>query len=129
MGKRRKIPQRVMDRVVAKQEHLCLYCLLPFGTATTKGIQTLVGDHWIPYSAVPDSSEGNAIASCQFCNAYKSDHLFDDIESARRYILSRRSSQRIGILWIPSTALTDDPMCWTRDYADFLSNQRYIEEL
>lgn len=121
MAKDRMIPRGLLDRVVAKQQHLCFYCLLPFGTVTNKGTQNLVGDHWIPYVVGGNDQEDNVVAACHICNAYKYDHIFDNIEDARRYILKRRNDKRISVWWVPDVAVTEDPMRWARGYAAFLT--------
>jgi hypothetical protein len=118
----RKIQEPVMRRVLEKQGHICLYCLLPFGTVTSRGTHTLVGDPWIAYTTGQTSGEeSNTVAACQICNAFKADHAFDSVEAARRYILARRVSRHVVVYWIPSVSVTEHPQAWAREYALYLS--------
>lgn len=120
-GMGRSMSRTILDRLVEMQEHLCFYCLLPFGTVTSKGTQNPVADHFIPWAAGGTSDINNGVASCMTCNSIKSGHIFTDPESARRYIVQRRLSKRIEVYWVPDVPITQDAEAWAKDYGRYLS--------
>ena len=121
----RKFKARDIQRAVEQQGHQCPYCTLPFGTLVSfrgETVQTATGDHFAPHSWDGRTDIANLIASCQVCNTLKSDSLYDSVEHARRSLLVARMKRRIESLFIPVTALTDDPEAWNREYMHYLSS-------
>lgn len=121
----RSVSQKVLNRLVETQGHICIYCLLPFGTVVDKGasieIQTPVGDHFEPFVNNTDSSETNAVASCQLCNSIKNSLHFSEVEECRRFVLARRNEKKYRVEFIPSVPITQDGVAWGREYSAYLS--------
>lgn len=122
----RLFTQSQLDRAVAKQEHNCAYCALPFGTVVSyrgrQRVQKPEGDHIIPWAYSGDSLESNLVASCDICNHFKSSHVFADKETAWRHIARRRNESHVLVEFVPVQALTADPVVWGEEYARFLSS-------
>lgn len=114
-----------LDRAIAKQNHECAYCALPFGTITSRRgrveIQVVQGDHVIPWAYGGGTLESNLVAACNICNMFKSSLVFADRESAWRHIARKRVLNRVVIEYVPLVAMTDDPNKWASEYARYLS--------
>jgi len=82
------------QRVLIEQRGLCLYCCQPLDGAVFRGGRViwleLQWDHMIPYAYLDRNPADNWAASCQVCNAIKSDLHFSSIHEARDHILERR---------------------------------------
>lgn len=111
-----------IERVTSQQNHICVYCTLPFGSVVSyrgETVQTPVGDHFIPFSQSGATRVDNLVVSCQVCNSIKADQLFDSIEHASRYILVRRMEKKIVTYFIPEHPLTESPESWYREHQSF----------
>jgi hypothetical protein len=122
----RNISRTILSGVIETQNHLCIYCQLPFGTvcSTKRGdiIQNAVADHWIPWASGAPNIEENCVASCQLCNSIKSSQLFESIDHARVAILAIRFSKRISVRWIPISPVTENPESWSCEYSGYLAS-------
>ena len=95
----RKRPCRAAQAaILAQQEDLCLYCGSRFGEWQTRGGRSfrvrVAWDHNVPFAYSRDNAEQNFVAACYLCNSIKSSMMFQSLDEARVYILSRR--QQMG---------------------------------
>ena len=127
---KRSISRVVLAHAVAAQGHVCIYCGLPFGSVVTSRsgttILNAVADHFIPWSMGGSGYADNCVACCQKCNGSKRDLLFDSLEEARRHIHTC-NRKHFSIDFIPSTANTEDPIVWAREYSQYLTERRAVD--
>lgn len=89
--KKRKHPSKFHQRTILEdQEYKCRYCHRSFGTIIEyrdePDVLRPVYDHVIPYVYSFNNSDLNFVAACQFCNSWKSDHIFKTIDDASRFL-------------------------------------------
>lgn len=87
--KRKPPPPLLQRQLLEDQEFKCLYCLRPFGTQIIKNgnpyVLRPVFDHILPFNYCFNNDFSNFAATCQFCNSFKSDRVFKDIEAIQRF--------------------------------------------
>lgn len=92
---RRKPSIEVREHILIEQRGACFWCLLPLDSTIWQGQRSidyeLEWDHAVPFAYLQASPAGNWVASCQICNAVKSDLRFRSVEEARRHIKDRRA--------------------------------------
>lgn len=87
-------PGKLQADILIAQNDLCIYCGLEFGSLVIrKGNEwnwlEVNWDHFIPYAYCLSNRDENWVASCQLCNAYKSDFVFRNFDEVRVYITER----------------------------------------
>ena len=92
--KRARPPSSVQVDVLLAQNNRCLYCGHQFGDLIIRKFNEwnwleINWDHFIPYSYLQANPKDNWVASCQLCNRYKSDLIFQDVLEVRQHILER----------------------------------------
>lgn len=70
-------------RILKRDNHTCVYC---FELATEV-------DHIIPYSYIPDNTDGNLVASCRLCNSIAGSMVFDSFILKYQYIKREREKR------------------------------------
>ena len=81
---RRRPPLEARKRILAEQGDACLYCDRIFGSFNEKGKRIcLRWDHLVPWSHTMNNRTDNFIAACQFCNAKKSNLIFQTVDEVR----------------------------------------------
>jgi hypothetical protein len=123
MGSRGYTPIAIR-REVELQQHLCAYCLLPFGTVTrhhgTNVTQKPQGDHFEPWALNQATKVVNLAAACQICNHVKRDQVFESFETAQKQIQATRYARGYRVLFIPNHPITEDAWRWASEYAVWL---------
>ena len=94
--KRKVIPQAIRDAVLSSQHGRCIYCdcdlMKPkWDAEKVKYIKHQIHfDHLIPWSHNGCNQLKNIVAACSECNMIKSSLIFDSLEEAQIYILTKR---------------------------------------
>lgn len=70
-------------RILKRDNHTCQYC---FELATEV-------DHIIPYSYIPDNTDGNLVASCRLCNSLGGSMVFPSFIMKYQYIKREREKR------------------------------------
>lgn len=111
-------------REVELQQHLCAYCVLPFGTVVRRAgneiTQKPQGDHFEPFSLSQRTRIVNLVAACQVCNRIKASGVFESIEAAQKSIRATRYARGYRVLFIPNHPITEDAWRWASEYAAWL---------
>ena len=87
--------KRKQTAILKQQENKCIYCDYEIGsliwsTTSHKYIKTTVNfDHFVPWSYDNNNKIKNIVASCNICNALKTNYHFESIEKAKSFILER----------------------------------------
>ena len=99
--RRRKPTKDRQVKILESQKGKCFYCGSVFGEFFVCGVRTFVSvlqwDHLLPYSYVRNNHHRNFVAACNFCNAIKSNKVFDSIEEAREYVQKKRSDKGMPV--------------------------------
>lgn len=81
--------------IFSRQDNMCFYCRKLFGSQVFyKGRLSKVSihfDHVIPVAYQTDNSSENIVAACRFCNLWKTDLIFSNMEEARAYLAEKWS--------------------------------------
>lgn len=89
-GFREKPGNALGRQILESQQHKCLYCDKQFGSLVwVKNVRKRlrhVWDHRIPFAFLRGNPKSNWVASCQVCNGWKSDLLFNNLEEIRVYV-------------------------------------------
>ena len=97
--KRGYIPAKVKRKILKQQKNKCIYCGEDLdGFIHNKKKDRVVElrthfDHFVSWNYSRNDGKSNLVASCQICNGIKSDHYFQNITCARKYILERRKEK------------------------------------
>lgn len=83
---RSPIPDSVKKELLDWQKNICIYC----GSSIDLNCHV---DHFIPWVYSGDNHSYNFFAACPECNQIKNDKVFDDVETARKYICEIRASR------------------------------------
>ena len=91
---KRKLPSKLQRlKILEVQENCCFWCNKRFDSHIIYHCKrqrvSLCWDHVIPYCFDQNSEPINFVASCKFCNAWKSAKIFRDIEEVRIYVNER----------------------------------------
>jgi hypothetical protein len=86
------------EQVVDRQGGKCIYCARPFGSKVFQGdgtvrILEIRFDHFEAYALRQNNDKNNIFASCDVCNDFKSDYLFDSLAEAREFLSSKWESK------------------------------------
>jgi hypothetical protein len=77
-------------KVLRSQKNRCLYCGREFETLTKywgeSKVVKCVWDHALPYAYASNNADTNFVASCQFCNSWKSSLIFATVEDVSVYV-------------------------------------------
>lgn len=96
--RRRLPPKAARERILDEQDHRCLYCERQFGNAVShrgnEYILRVTWDHCVPFCHSRNNQTQNYVAACQFCNNWKNDKMFDDLDQIRVYI-----SNKLAVKW------------------------------
>lgn len=99
--KRKRLSKAEKEEILNVQDGNCFYCGNKFGSLYTRGsyIGTLTvhWDHVVPFSFSRNNNQENIVASCNVCNLYKSNRMFDNVEELRKYLKSRFEQKRITV--------------------------------
>ena len=101
-SKRKHYSPAVVKKIIEKQNNLCLYCGNEFGYLyfrDNKIIKSTIHiDHLSPFSFSLDNGMGNLRASCNLCNLFKTDKIFDSIGEVKEYVIKKREQKGIEVL-------------------------------
>ena len=92
----RRIAFKTKQQILEAQGGLCIYCgcvldEMQWSKETNRYEHNKIHfDHLSPYAYAQDTDESNLVAACERCNLIKSDKMFNTIEDAQVYILSKR---------------------------------------
>ena len=123
---RKGCPPKIQERILRHQRYKCLYCRKLFGSVYyINGRFTIINvqwDHVVPYAYLNANPKNNWAAACQLCNNIKQDQVFIYMHDLKAYI-RRRIEKRYSILvaFIPSVSNEQDPITWSREFANFIS--------
>ena len=103
--KRSLVPLKVKREILEKQHNTCIYCDCSFDNSwyMSDKMKSPVKikihfDHFIPWYYSRATAKCELVAACHVCNGIKSSKHFNDIESAKSYILYRREQKGILVL-------------------------------
>lgn len=98
--KRKPLGSTDKQVILENQNNKCIYCGEEFGNVVMVNGKTYpaypVWDHVIPFSMSFNNHANNYVASCQICNAIKTDKFFDSLEDASQFIMEERNKKGIG---------------------------------
>jgi 5-methylcytosine-specific restriction endonuclease McrA len=83
---------------LAGQEHKCIYCgesfnsFVCFPDGHVERLQPRL-DHFEPWVLRHNNEPENFFGSCQVCNNLKSDHVFDSLSEARKFLNAKRRAE------------------------------------
>lgn len=88
---KRKLPSiKTRNNILLKQNQCCLYCNKEFDSMWNINnkleIIKIQWDHLVPYSYSGSCADSEFVATCQFCNAWKSSLIFRSIEAVKAYV-------------------------------------------
>jgi len=99
--KRESIPEQRRKTISAKekkiqlekQDYRCFYCGKNLGSLVFRKSKPVKlkteWDHMIPYSLTQNNEPTNFVAACHICNRLKSSSVFQTVDEAKIYLLSR----------------------------------------
>lgn len=94
---RHDIPDSIKKAINIEQGGRCLYCDREFGSVVYRHGKPIVlrlhYDHKAPWAYVGVHTRRNICAACHVCNLIKSDMIFQTVEEASIYILSKREEK------------------------------------
>ena len=97
-GRRRKLRVNERDEILQAQNYRCLYCDVSLnGYVFYRGQQRRVRetwDHMVPYDHTLNNHASNFAATCQFCNAWKSNLIFKSVDEVRIYVTAKWEVER-----------------------------------
>lgn len=118
---------RESRHLAARQNHLCFYCLLPFGAVVEwRGELVILRDeveHFIPFTIEQRHRMENLVAACHVCNSLKATAVFDSVAEARKAIERRWVAHHIQLVFIPASPITEAPAVWAREFARWQSDR------
>ena len=83
-------PKKQIEEILRHQNYQCLYC-----GKSLRGKVPIEFDHFVPFTYT--ENKNSFVGSCRTCNRIKQNFLFNSIEEARIYILSKRKEKRLPI--------------------------------
>lgn len=92
-NKRKSLTSRQSEKIAQKQQNHCFWCDRQFGSLIIKNHKTIQLkihlDHVQPYSYTKTNNQDNLIASCQICNQWKSNKIFDNVDTCKEYLTGK----------------------------------------
>lgn len=88
----RRITESRRQFILDREGHQCAYCMEDADQV----------DHILPWAFVHCDDVENLVAACWLCNLIAADHIFDDFNAKRDYILARREkmlAKRVVAVW------------------------------
>ena len=79
----------LMREVQRRDNFMCRYCGKD-GLASLDNWHDCTIDHVVPRTHGGSDDETNLVTCCGYCNAIKSERVFESIDAARAYIMERR---------------------------------------
>lgn len=100
--KRTQLRKSEKEEILNNQNGKCFYCNHELGSLYEKqgnfGITSIHYDHLIPFSFSANNHVENFVASCNFCNQYKYNKMFNDIDEAKRYLVDMLHNKKVKFL-------------------------------
>ena len=91
--RRRQPSKKIQEKLLAQWEDACAYCCRPFGSEVLMyGKLRLVNLHWdhcVPFSFTQNNQSNNYLPACQWCNLWKTDMQFNNLEEAQVYVTTK----------------------------------------
>lgn len=93
----RKRPTRQQqEKILREQEDCCFWCFRRFGQYEKRYSKivkiTCQWDHVTPYNWSAENNINNFVASCRWCNEWKSNLIFNSIEEVRVFLATKWDS-------------------------------------
>lgn len=122
---RRQCPTVVRRALLARQDFLCAYCAVPFGSVVRKRgrlILTAVQfDHMVPLAWTQTNPDDNWAAACNICNQLKGALLFRTIADLVTYLEVTKELRGISVTWWAPVSSEKDPHGWAVKFGSYLA--------
>ena len=84
---------KLLMKLLRQQDNMCYYCCQPFNKKAIYKRKVIilhpVLDHVIPFSYCQHSKHYNFVVTCQICNAWKSNLIFNTFADAAEYLRNK----------------------------------------
>lgn len=87
---------KARERLIRQQDNSCAWCFRRFGSQVwmrgkPRAIQ-IRWDHVLPHAFNQNNHDDNFVASCQYCNSWKADMVFENTDQVRLYVAKKWAS-------------------------------------